>query len=445
MKKQIVIIFFLLLGVILSGCGSSGGNSTPPSSANLRAAGEQIVIDTREVWGYTEESLLEPKFVNLVKSMEAIDWELISWVQEDAFQGVDFSLYKRLFALPQGDYYIWDINNSPESGSLPHYGTWKIAFSSEGKPELSITRKSVGGKDEVSYDVLTSGNVLFHGEVSYDSALLTNYQADGVVSVNINKGEALSFHYFFNGTYNQTSGGDLGAYGTFNGNFEIEYPDFGIIKYNGSITVSENLSVDNDELMMQGTFETPNLKIIGDIKVSFVENERSEYGYVPNKVSLQGSISSIDNKYSLNGNLTLEAQNAANFNPEQDQSVDNFAHLKVGFGGSFVNDGSTLETQFTLEEIEFERFKFDIVHKFKNGGVERLCTIGISQTDAGFHMDIDSTWGPATIRLDAINDAGGRISQVEGDVSVKGTKVGTIKLDDGLLKVEYNDGSFETF
>lgn len=268
---------------------------------------------------------------------------------------------------------------------------------------------------------------------------------DGVVSVNIINGETLGLHYFFNGTYNQTRGGDLGAYGTFNGNYEIECPNFGIIKYNGSITVSEKLSPVNDELMMQGTFETTNLKIIGDLKVSFVENKSSEYGYVPNKVSLQGSISSIDNKYSLNGNLILEAQNAANFNPEQDQSVDNFAHLKVGFGGSFVNDGSKVETQFTIEEIEFGRLKFDVVHKFKDGGVERLCTIGISQTDAGFHMDVNSTWGPATISLDAINDASGRISQVEGDVSVNGTKVGIIKFDDGLLKVEYNDGSFETF
>lgn len=174
MRKQIIVLVFLLLGVVLSGCGGGGGGggnstSTPPSSANLRAAGEQIVIDTRKVWGYTEESFLEPKFMNLIKNMEAIDWELISYVHWDAFQGVDFRLYKRLFALSPGKYHIWDIESSPESEDLSNYGTWEIAFYSGGKPELSITRKSVGEKDEVSYDVLTtSGDVLFHGEVSYD-------------------------------------------------------------------------------------------------------------------------------------------------------------------------------------------------------------------------------------------------------------------------------------
>ena len=451
MKRKTCITLFLLLGVILAGCGGGGGGSKPkpPTSANLRAAGKQIIDDTRAVWGYkSEDSILEPKFMELIEKTGDIKWYVLTNAINRSLWGAEIGFYKKLFRLSANEDNAYEENyvrDSSDSGEI-NLGNWKVN-SDEGSYVLDINRSINGTSDIVEYTITNKINsaILYKGKVTYSTNLLTSYQENSDISVELKIKDDQLKDSTFNGTYKQIRRGDLGVHGEFNGNFDFKFiKDGQRITYEGSIKLSEDITT-GDELVMRGRFVTPYLVFDGDIKASFVENSSSEYGFFPNKAGLQGTIQSLDKKYSLNGNYSVEIKNAAKIDPDQDQSARNFYHRKISFGGSFANNGSKVETKFTIEEVRFERYKVDVEHKFKNGGVERRCSIGLAQTNTGYHMDINSTWGPATVKLDATNDASGDISDVKGTVAVNGTQVGKIKLDDGLLKVKYNDGSFETF
>ncbi|MGQ9780171.1 MAG: hypothetical protein ACUVRM_09910, partial [Bacillota bacterium] len=234
------------------------------------------------------------------------------------------------------------------------------------------------------------------------------------------------------------------------------------LNFSGDLIFNHNPGVED---YLQGVLECRDLKISGKMGIVWVNNNASAFEgtwhCAPKKITVQGAIEEKDSRPTkLDGTFSVECLKADTFDPEQPMSTSNWLHPKVGFEGLIqAYNGDKLfqgQAGLYLEELAYqERYKISGVYKLTNAGVARNLSFSLENTDARtLHVEIDSTWGPAEIVMDAIFTPDIQTafekhlppSVVTGSVYVEGTEVGTIRVTEtGIIRVDYNDGTYEEF
>lgn len=445
---SVVLTSFLIIAMI-SGCGGGGGGKKTPTSANLRAAGKQIVEDTRTVWG-SSENLIQTRLTELLeKTEEQINMDAIGRALHYASYPLNFDLWERLFCLePNKIYSEQEVETTSPTG-IYKTGSWTVHVVEE-QFEININRShdESTNMDTVIYSINRIGeqSVNYVGTVTYPTALLSNDNYNGSFSIFMTMSDAILDQSTFTGELTKLPGGPIEYNGGFNGNFDFKFKDSeNFLRLYGSLIVPCS---DRDEIVLEGDIETKDLLYKGSITASYLKNTIADR-YIPSKLILDGLLQDkTETDISLDGTLTLEVRNAENINPDLDNSPDDFYNCFFEYQGTVGVGASQTETTFKTEETSPGCYSLDIIHELSSGGVTRVCSLNIANTDENnAKIEINSTWGPATVLIDLTKSEDGHVSLASGEVLVSGTKVGTISYDESLklIKVEYNDGSFETF
>ncbi|NLZ44586.1 MAG: hypothetical protein GX894_06985 [Clostridia bacterium] len=217
------------------------------------------------------------------------------------------------------------------------------------------------------------------------------------------------------------------------------------LKLNGEISLHYNGETDD---FFTGTLETTDLKLNGDLRISYVANPYT--GIFPSEVSLAGEIR-IDDEHAdlLEGKFSMEVGNAATYNAMGDYSADNWPNGKLTFRGEIWGDKSnSMAVEFSVEETAFFEGNINIAFAMYEDGKPRQLSVLLDyKGETVVNAEINSTWGPARIEMELTfaNGFDNRPTDVNGIVEICGVEVGTISLTQYGLTVEYIDGTYETF
>lgn len=214
-----------------------------------------------------------------------------------------------------------------------------------------------------------------------------------------------------------------------------------------------------------GRINLPDAVITGDMEIHYTSNPNqmqplvgSAVDLVPKRIELDGSFKDKKSALELTGDLTLEFKRAESFVYYEPYSPTNWPGLKISFDGKLFNEyNDSLVGTLTFEEMANKGFRIDIGYDLMADGVTRR--IGLNArtvSDQKVKIEITSDWGPAAINMDLTFDPYfvdieenefmvGELKGLSGEVLVQEVKVGEISLTDLGVKVQYKDGSYETF
>ncbi|NLC52466.1 MAG: hypothetical protein GX770_00670, partial [Firmicutes bacterium] len=400
-----------------------------------------------------------------------------------------------------------DYESGPKTGTWRYYdviidedefGEWYVV----GQMKAIITRNIVNDEDQILFNLRLeklNGELLgtYTGEFRYPTAdwdklekfmegpdefpdkiehedtfddyitLSVHFELPGNIKgdVNLNGFVSHTFYlYIFEDewTFMHESNNILHAInGVADGNFTFNGGNY---SFDGEL----NLDFTNGETdYFNGTINLPDALIQGDMEIYYVSNpnqtqpllEGAAIDLVPKRLELDGSFKDKKSDLEMTGDLTLEFKQAESFVYHEPYSEGNWPELKLSFDGKLFNENNdSLIGTLTFEETAYKRFMINIGYDLKTDGIPR--TIGLNAwmvSDQQVALEITSDWGPAAMNMDLtfspyfidIQDGDlivGELDTLSGKVLVQGVEVGKISLTTDLgVKVEYKDGSFETF
>lgn len=236
-----------------------------------------------------------------------------------------------------------------------------------------------------------------------------------------------------------------------------------------TIGFSEPVSFDVETVDLVDPLTVDSLGLSGNVEltqvgetdpVSFeggmsIEGERfattTEDDFIPTSFSLNGEFSNTNNSFS--STVSAELDNTSSFNAASDVSSTNFPD-------------ATLTMVFTADLADLPEAQLTIVVNstgFDDTDEDLLGNVSITISHGGVTTRLvlseESTDDTVTYTLTATNQDGAQlvltgtaptsdesnVSDFSGTISVGSTQVGSLsELGDGILKISYNDGTFET-
>lgn len=435
----------------------------PAADYSLVALGEQVVDDTRRV-GETVGYLLDNKISTVMASMEE---QLLPHLPAAKMAldlnigGIEWFILSELFYFTPGEVYTWEdmIYEAPDEEEL-QTGTWTVTledgwwFEEYYEDEsvtwtYIITRSVVGDTDIINYTITNDydSELLYQGTATYPTAQLgeeaegiifdadITTMEDSVLALSTLKAEIILVESTL-------------LIPTIFANIESDFRFKGsddYLKLNGGISLQ--FSKDADDYFT-GTMETADLKLTGEMNISYVENANT--GIFPSSLSVNGE-TQIMGVLLLDGEFSLEVGNAATYNPvDADYSADNWPKAKITFSGQiWGNQDTSMAAVLSVEETAFYECIINMAFDLNDGGVSRQLTITVNSEGETpvINVEINSTWGPARIVMEitCANGFNHSPTDVEGTVEIDEVEVGEISLGEEGLRVDYIDDTFETF
>lgn len=429
-RKLLHLPFCLVILLTLVGCGGGssdggGGGDNPPTSANVRAAGQQIVDDTKAVWG-SSEGLIQPQLMGVLN---------------ETVNEVGFGLERINLAL----YYSFEYGVTPilnfgsDVTDQPYDGVLSVDY--------TVVNSNINGNDTIDFTITNpSSSVNYHGTLIFPHSYPTNPDSASQISLTL----TLADDYL---TGNSSISGTLTNFvksnppmdypsGIFHGTGNFYFNNGKSLVYSGDYSVPPDLTSASGA-RFSGSLEASKLKINGVITANGVNKSGK---IVPCAVQINGTLTDKTRPTLIfDGSLSCEVKNAQTVEFEGPYSATNWIDGSFSFSGKLQNGQNKSQTTFTAKQTAYNVFHLDTVHQL-TGNVNRQFSLSIDydKNKEATHLVIDSTWGPSTLIIDGIY---GQNESINGEVDVNGTKVGTLKYDSGVggIKISYNDGSFETF
>ena len=246
----------------------------------------------------------------------------------------------------------------------------------------------------------------------------------------------------------------------------------GSFTYNsGKYAFDGDLSLSFDsakEDFFRGTINLPDADFVGEMNLSYVSNpwlkdppweQIVNCSLVPKKLTLLGSFDDLsqESKLSSEGTFTLELKNAAQFDFLDRYSEMNWPGIKLNFEGELVSqDNDRLAGTLSFEEVAWNQLDVKIGYDLTLDEETRRINLTAKSSDKSkMDIKITSGWGQAEIDMhlefkpqlfyyDKYKEFMMGEPSLSGQVSVEGKKVGKISLTDWGLRIDYDDGTFET-
>lgn len=460
----------------------------------LHTIGKQLVGDSQAAW---DRFINSPRLATILENQALPAVQNVSTIIETVFSQV---IQPVIFFYEPDTYEDLDDLWNAEKYEEMQEGTWKFAeaavyeYDEEigyidqiGVATVEITRNADG----------TNSNLTYILDLKYDdSDDVDHYEGQIIVSDSAleqpEDGKSYDINFDFGIEFALANSAEGSLAGKVDLNLtahavEIEPDDWETLTVlnrmtgssNGSFTYNNGeyafdgdvslLFASDQEDFFRGTINLPDAKLEGEIALSYVSNpwlkdqplvEIVNCRLVPQKLTLNGSLvdQSQESKLSAEGTFALELKNAAQFDFSDRYSEMNWPGIKLNFEGILVSqDNNRLAGTLSFEEVDWNRLDVKIGYDLTLDEETRRINLTAKSSDKSkMDIKITSDWGQAVIdmhlefkpQLFYYNEykefVMGRPS-LSGQVSVEGKKVGVLSLSDWGLRVDYDDGTFETF
>lgn len=426
----------------------------------LKKAGPQLVNDLQQMIGSIEdETSVYSKLSRLWEKTGNLSGHVgyTLFALEHSFNYCfEFKLFPKVFKFDPGQYTVDAIRNGAPAASY-QTGTWTITYSDNrsGLWTNTVTRTVENGFDKVVCDIRYSiePRLAYHVELSYPSAEIET----GVVKLQAKFEDEYLRVSTLSGEANWSRGAGML---TIDGSSQWKFTgndDF--LESNGRLELVA-IGEASAKLSFKGSLETAELLASNDISFAIVQNKHQEY--FPESLTLNGSIQDKPYTIALHGRFALQFGNSANFNPGAEYGGGNILQGKLTLNGGIPLNAvppQQLEGTLLLEEIAAKHFRLTFTFNLSNGGVSRDVILKLENINKGGQpSDFDlrctaqSEWLAST--LDFYLNFGQRVTEIDspshlknvtGTLVSEGTQIATVvKSDIGWIKIQYNDGSFET-
>ena len=440
--------------VICAAKGKTASAEVEVYEPSLAVFAEQIVKDTQRVVGDIG-SLAENRTVEVMTKMEE---QLLPYLpQAEMAMKISTSVFELLPALiylKPGDYDWDDVIEPEELGDKePKTGSWKVTREEEFQwTYYNITHRADGDTDEIKFTITSTNDpkLRYEGTATYLTDLLGEEEKDRITfEIDVTMEDSvLAPSSFLKGRI------DVPAEEPVPFDFPVITTDveayFQFWQSDDYLRLYDVISLQfgrNAEDLLTGTLETMDLKLTGDLAVSYVENEHVPIEVLPSKISLNGGVQ-IKNERFLEGELLLEVGNAATYYPLAEYSETNWPKGKITFRGEIWGDPENgMAVELSVEETACFEYNVRIAFELYDNGIPRELNISLNNTgETIINLEVNSTWGPARIAMQIIFDNGieEAPTDIKGTVEVDGVQVGTISLTTQGLMITYIDGTYET-
>ncbi len=447
-------------GLCIVSCSYNGITaSATVDITGLKDAGEQIVNDTQSVWGN-----LQTPIAGLNEILADTQTKFVTDLQ---YVNTPVSVFGRFITptlvaclssrlAPGGTYTIAQIFTGGPPAPPYQVGSWTVT---DGDWTAQITRAINGSYDNITFVIINSQDT----ELSYDGsyAYLTS-MLEQIYTYSINVCDIAVDIKFKDKNIDYSNGPATlkGAFlynltqqtAIFDGDLNFRFKDGERLTYTGDWKIVHNTT---DKDYLKGTITTNNLTIDGEINIEYAENANMPSQYFNlflKSLTLSGTVRNNDaNPVILSGALNVAILNADSIDVTTPESTTNYLKGSVSFQGSIENGQNKIDAKVTFQHNDYQKYSFRVDYDLNNGGTRRKLDLTVSNPTAGnfndnLHVAFNSDWGPASIVMDLTLAPNGSLTAISsGSLISNGQQVGTIELKDGLIRVNYNNGAFETF